>query len=85
MRIRMIELHELSRLTTVTPEETAAILRIARSKVYDDLASGALPGWKIGKRWIVSAPLLYEMIVTAGGRFPKPVGSEQGAGAHDAA
>jgi excisionase family DNA binding protein len=69
MKCRNISLEQLSTMTTVTPEETANILRIARTKVYDDLEAGLLPGWRIGKRWIVSAPLLYEMIVTAGGRF----------------
>jgi excisionase family DNA binding protein len=47
---------------TLTADEIAALTGLARASVYAGLESGALPGTRIGKRWIVSRIRIQERL-----------------------
>ena len=47
---------------TITVEEAAIILNIARNSAYAAVHNGQLPGVWIGKRFLVSVPRLKRMI-----------------------
>ena len=51
-------LRSISLPDVATVEDLARILRLSRSTIRGHLRAGAIPGRKIGRRWLVSRPAL---------------------------
>ncbi len=47
---------------TLTVEEAARLCRIGRNAAYEAVASGELPGMRIGRRWVVPTMRLLRLL-----------------------
>jgi excisionase family DNA binding protein len=50
-------------------DEAAQVLDLSRKTVYDHLRSGALPGVKLGRLWILPKAAFDQWLRTAGGKL----------------
>jgi excisionase family DNA binding protein len=61
--VEVIGLRELQGLPpTLTVEEAARLCRIGRNAAYEAVASGHLPGMRIGRRWVVPTMRLLRLL-----------------------
>jgi excisionase family DNA binding protein len=72
----------------LTPRDLMQLLRIGRTKVYQDLRSGAIPSLRLGRRFLVPRAALLEMLRVPRGEAPhgyRPAGPHPpGASNHEA-
>lgn len=61
MRITLTDLEEK---TTLTVEEAGAVLGLSRSAAYAAARRGDLPTIRLGRRYLVSAPVLLRLLMT---------------------
>lgn len=47
---------------TLTVEEAARLCRIGRNAAYEAVASGELPGMRIGRRWVIPTMRLLRLL-----------------------
>jgi excisionase family DNA binding protein len=55
---------------TLTADEVAAILGLSRTRVYDSIHAGELPSIRFGRRILVPAKPLYDLINGTGPGSP---------------
>ena len=58
----------VDRRRRTTAAEVAVILGISKVSVYQALAAGALPGFRVGARWLVPMDALDRWLHQVGGR-----------------
>lgn len=54
----------LEKKSTLTVEEAAAVLGLSRSAAYAAAKRGDLPTIRLGRRYLVSAPILLRLLTT---------------------
>ncbi len=55
---------------TMSVDETAAMLGLARSSAYRGVKNGDIPSWKIGNRYIISRAVITQMLDATSGWAP---------------
>lgn len=51
--------------STMTPDEVAELTGLSRSAVYRGLATGEIPGIRVGRRWVLLRPTIERWLATA--------------------
>lgn len=60
---KSLSLEDLRRRATVSLPEAAALLGVSRPHMYVLAHRGEMPTLRLGNRWVVSAPLLLQMLL----------------------
>lgn len=60
-----MELSDLDGKATITVEQAAELLGLARTTAYDAVNRGQIPSFRIGRRLVVPVPKLKEMLGVA--------------------
>jgi len=58
--------------TTLTVEEAASVLGLSRSAAYAAAKRGDLPTIRLGRRYLVSAPVLLRLLTTGTSSVDQP-------------
>jgi excisionase family DNA binding protein len=68
-RVRKRRLPPLDQRGMASVDELAKALGLGRNQAYEFVASGRIPAWRVGRRWLIARPIIDRIL---SGELPPP-------------